>query len=111
VALGQPERDVRRAQAHVDAELVADHLDRVERDAHGLRVGADGHRQRIEHDVLRRDAVVAAAGHDLARDHEPLLGGLGDAGLVVREADHGGAVPGDHRQDQLEADRPRRSPS
>ena len=41
--------------------------------------------------------------HDLARDLEALLGGLGDARLVVREADHGGAVLGDDRQDQLEA--------
>ena len=48
VALGQAEGDVRRAQAHVHAELVADHLDRVERDAHRLRVGADGHRERVD---------------------------------------------------------------
>ena len=55
----QAEGDVRRAQAHVHAELVADEADRLERDRHGVGGGADGHRQRVDDDVLGRDAVVA----------------------------------------------------
>jgi hypothetical protein len=47
--------------------------------------------------------VVAGRGDDLARDVEPLLRGLGDAGLVVGEPDHGRAVARDQREDRVEA--------
>ena len=56
---GQAERDVRGAEAHVDAELVADQADRLERGRDRLGVGADGHRQRVDHHVRGGDPVVA----------------------------------------------------
>ncbi len=62
VALGQPEGDVGGAQAHVDAELVADQADRRQRGRDRLGVGADGHRQRVDDHVLGGDPVVVGRG-------------------------------------------------
>ncbi len=85
VAAGQPERDVRRAERHVEAELVADAADRLERDDDRLRVGADRHRERVDHDVLQRDLVPPCTmSTSRAADLEPLVGRLRDPGLVVR---------------------------
>ena len=50
-----------------------------------------------------RDAVVAGGGDDLARDVQALLRRLGDAGLVVGQADDRGAVARDEREDLLQA--------
>ena len=47
--------------------------------------------------------LVAGGGHDLASDLQALLGRLGDAGLVVGQADDRGAMAGDERQDLLQA--------
>ena len=58
VPLGQPERDVRGAEAHVHAELVADQADRAQRRGHRLGVGADRHRERVDDHVRGRDPVV-----------------------------------------------------
>ena len=67
----------------------------------GARLGADRHRKRIDHDVLGRDPEVTGGRHDLLRDREPLLRLHADL-VVVRQADHRGAVPGDDRQDRLQ---------
>jgi hypothetical protein len=103
VTARQPEGDVRGAQAHVHAELVADEADRLERDRHRVGGRADRHGQRVDDDVLRGDAMVAGGRHDLAGDLQALLRRLGDAGLVVGQADDRGAVAGDEGQDLLEA--------
>ena len=99
----QPERDVRRAERHVQPELVADEADRLERRHDGLRIGADGHRERVDDDVLERDLLASVDGVDepLA-DLEPLLRRLGDPGLVVDEADDRRAVLLHERQHALE---------
>ena len=103
VAARQAEGHVRGAQAHVHAELVADEADRLQRDRHRVGRGADRHGQRVDDDVLGSDAVVAGGGDDLARDLQALLRRLGDAGLVVGQADDRGAVARDEREDLLEA--------
>ena len=60
--------------------------------------GADRHHQRIDHDVAGRDAVIHRALDDLLRHREAHVGILGDAGLIVRDRDHRGAVLLDQRQ-------------
>jgi len=101
LAPGQPERRVRRAADHVHAELVADQPDRLEKERHCARLGADRHRERVDEHVLGRDAVVAGNRDDLPRDFQPPPGLHRDL-VVVREPDHRCAVPGDDRQDRLQ---------
>ena len=100
---GQTEGDVGRAEAHVDPELVADQADRGQRDRDRIGGGADGHGQRVDDHVLGGDPVVVGRRDDLARALQALLRRLGDAGLVVGQADDGGAVLGHQRQDLVQA--------
>ena len=69
VPAGHAERHVGRAAGHVDAELVADPAHRLERGRPASRgVGADRHRQRVDHDVGLGDAVLLGRDpDDLAR--------------------------------------------
>ena len=99
---GRPKDTLERTERHVDAQLRADQADRLERGRDRLGVGADRHRERVDHDVRGRDPVVAGRLDDLGRDLEPLLGRLGDPGLVVGEPDHRRAVLGHERQDLLQ---------
>ena len=102
VPVGQAEADVGGAAGGVDLELLAQPPDQAERRAAGLAERADRHDQRIDHDVGARDAVVGGALDDLLRDLEAHVRVLGDAGLVVRDRDHRGAVLLDQRQHRLE---------
>src|SRR3712207_8641891 len=51
----QAEGDVGGAEAHVEVVRLADAADGLQRDQHGRRVGAHGHRQRVDDDVLGRE--------------------------------------------------------
>ena len=105
---GRPKDTFEAPEAHVHAELVADEADRLERDRHRVGGGADRHRQRVDDDVLGPDAVVAGGRDDLARDLEALLRRLGDAGLVVGEADDRRAVLARRAAGSPRGARPRR---
>ena len=102
LAVGQAEADVRRAAGAVDLELVAQPPEDAEDLAAGVAHRPDRHQQRVDHDVLARDAVVGGPLDDLLGDREADVGVLGDAGLVVGDRDDRGAVLLDQRQDPLE---------
>ena len=103
LAVRQAEADVARAAGRVDVELVAQPAEDPEDLAAGRRHGPDRHQQRVDDDVLARDAVVRGPLDDPLRDREPDVRVLGDAGLVVGDRDDGGAVLLHQRQDPLEA--------
>ena len=101
VATGKTEGRVRRTARRIDAELVAQEVQRLEEERHGARLCAHGHRERVDEHVLGRDAVVAGDGDDLLRHLEPAFRLHRDV-LGVREPDHGGTVPRHDRKDRLE---------
>ena len=76
--VGQAERDVGGAAGHVHAEIVADQPHRLGDQVDRARLGADRHRQRVDHHVLGLDAVVAGARDDLAGDLSRRCGSIGD---------------------------------
>ena len=96
------ERHVGRAARHVHAELVLDPAHRLEERQRVVAVRADRHGQRVDDDVLDRDAVLLR-GHldDLADEHEPLVGLHRDLVLVVGQRDDRGVEALDQRQDRL----------
>ena len=71
--------------------------------AAGTGEGADGHQQRVDDDVLARDAVVGGALDDPLGHTEPDVRIHADAGLVVADRDDRAAVLLHERQDALEA--------
>ena len=101
LAAREPERRVRGAAGHVHAELLADQPYRLDEQRDGTRLRADRHRERVDDDVLGRNAVVAGCGDDLLRDFEPPLRLHRDL-VVVGEPDHRSAVARDDREDRLE---------
>ena len=68
----------------------------------GIVDGADRHDQRIDHDVLARNAEVGGALDDLLGDREAHVGILGYAGLVVGDGDDRRAVLLHERQNLLQ---------
>ena len=100
-AVRQAEADVRGAAGRVDAELVLQPAHEPEHLPPGRAHRADRHHERVDDDVLLRDAVVGRARDDLLRDREAHVGILGDARLVVRDRDDRGAVLRDERQHAL----------
>ena len=63
---------------------------------------ADGHNQRVDEHVALGDAVVLRALDNLLSHRKAHVGVLGDACLVVGDADDGGAVLLDEGQDGLQ---------
>ena len=107
-AVGQAEGEVRGAAGRVDLELVVQAAQQVDQLAARVVDGADRHDQRIDDDVLARDAEVGGALDDLLRHREAHVGILGDPGLVVGDRDDGRAVLLHQRQDDSRAAPPRR---
>ena len=101
-AIGQTEADVRRPAGAVDLELVAQPAEDPEDLPAGRRHRPDRHEQRVDDDVLARDAVIGSALDDPLGHGEPDVGILGDPRLVVRDRDDRRAVLPDERQDLLE---------
>jgi hypothetical protein len=66
-------------------------------------VGGYGHREWVEYEVVRADAVVRSAFHDPFRDGQTSLGGIRDAGFVEREAYDEAAVFFHQRKDCVHA--------
>ena len=65
---GRPNDVFDGAAGRVHAELVAQQVQRLDEQRDRARLGADRHRQRVDDDVLGRDAVVAGDRDDLLRD-------------------------------------------
>ena len=101
--LRQPEADVGGAAGRVDLELLAQPPDEREDLLAGLGQRADGHDQRVDHDVRARDAVVGGPLDDPLGDREPDVRVHADPGVVVADGDDRRAVLADERQDALEA--------
>ena len=100
---GRPKLTLRRAAGRVDLELVAQPAEDAEDLAAGTGQRPDRHEQRVDDDVLARDAVVGGALDDPLGDREPDVRVHRDAGLVVADRDDRAAVLLDQRQDALEA--------
>ena len=84
---GRPKLTLRRAAGRVDLELVAQPAEDPEHLAAGRRHRPDRHEERVDDDVLARDAVVSGPLDDPLRDGEPDVGVLADPGLVVADRD------------------------
>ena len=69
-AVRQPEADVRGAARRVHPELVLEPAEEPEHLAPGRAHRADRHHERVDDDVLARDAVILGARDDLPRDLE-----------------------------------------
>ena len=102
VPVGQAEADVGRAAGGVDLQLLAQTADQMKGGAARGAERADRHDQRVDDDVLAADAVVGRVLDDLPGDLEAHVRVFRDAGLVVRDRDHRGAVLLDQRQHDLE---------
>jgi hypothetical protein len=104
-AQGVPPREaegrVRGAACHVHPERVSDHARGLHEERHRPRLGADRHRQRVDHDVLRRYPVIGCSGDDLPRRLQPPLR-VHRYLVVVRETDDGCSVSRDDRQDRVQ---------
>ena len=103
VPVRQAEGDVRGAAGGVDLELLAQAADQAEGGDAGTAQGADRHDQGVDHHVGARDAMVLGPLDDLPGNLVAHVRVLGDAGFVVRDRDHGGAVLPDQRQHRFEA--------
>ena len=99
---GSPKLTLLAPHVEFTLELVAQPAEDPEHLAAGGRQRADRHEERVDDDVLARDAVVGGALDDPLRDREAHVGVLGDAGLVVRDRDDCRAVLPDERQDAFE---------
>ena len=97
----QSEADVGCSAGGVDPELLLQPPHEPEHLPAGCAHRADRHHERVDDDVLLRDAVVAGPRDDLLRHREPHVGILRDAGLVVRDRDDRCAVLRDERQHAL----------
>src|SRR5579862_6430953 len=97
----EPERRVRRAAHRVDAQLIAQQVQRLHEERDGARLRADRHRERVDHDILGRDPVIPRRGDDLLRHFQPPLRFHRDL-VVVRQPNHRCAVARDDRQDGFE---------
>src|SRR5215831_2948779 len=102
LARREPEADVGRTAGGVHLQLVLQALQQVHHLTAGLIDGSDRHDERIDYDITVRDAVVSGAMHDLLRHLEADIGILGDAGLVVGDRHHRGAVLLHERQHRFE---------
>ncbi len=74
MAVGQAERDIRGAAGGVDAQLFAQAADKGENLQARSRHGTDRHDERINHDVMRRNAEIGGAFDDLLGDSETHIG-------------------------------------
>src|SRR5712671_278527 len=98
VAVRQPEADVRGTAGGIDLEFRAQFVHQAH-DLHARLIDrADGHDQRIDDDVARRDAMVHRPLDDFLRHREAHVRIFGYPGLVVRYRDYRGAVLLDERQ-------------
>ena len=98
----EPEADVRRPAGRVDSELLPQTSHDPEDLSPCVSQGADGHDERVDDDVLFRDAVVGGTRDDRPRHLEPDVGVVRDARLVVRDRDDGCAVLRDERKHRLQ---------
>ena len=103
LALGHPERHVRRSERHVDAELCAQQLDRLQRAQHERGVRADRHRERVDEDVFERDAVGRRSQRrrSCAASSSRRTGSSGISSSSFGQRDHCGAVSLNERQDRV----------
>ena len=97
-AVREPEADVRGAARRVDAELLPQTSHDAEHLSPGVPERADRHDERVDDDVLFRDAVVGGTRDDRSRHLEADVGVVRDARLVVRDRDDCRAVLRDERK-------------
>ncbi len=100
--LGRPKADIRRAAGGVDAQFLTQATHQGEHLFTRRRQRTDWHYQRINHDIMRRNAEIGGAQHDLARHFEPHIGVLRDASVVVGNGHHRHVVFLDQRQHQFQ---------
>ena len=98
----QAEADIRGATGGIDAELLAQTTDEPERRGPGLAQGANGHDQRIDHDIRFADAIIRGVFNDLSGNLETDIGIFGDTAFIVRYGDDGGTMFLDQRQDRFQ---------
>mmetsp|Transcript_3632 Transcript_3632/g.6670 ORF Transcript_3632/g.6670 Transcript_3632/m.6670 type:complete len:276 (-) Transcript_3632:1073-1900(-) len=102
VTVGQAEGDVRGAAGGVDAQFLAQAAHEGEDLMACRRHGADGHDQRINHDVMGGNAEVCRALDNLLGHGETDVGVFRDTGIVVGDRHYGHVVLGHQRQDELQ---------
>ncbi len=102
MAVRQAEGDVGKAAGGVDLQLLAQPAQQRKHLAAGVAQRADRHDQRIDDDIMRRNAEVGAALDDLLGHRETDVRVHRDAGLVVGDRDHRDVVLLDQRQDGFE---------
>ena len=101
-AVRHAEADVGCAACGVDAQLLAQPAYQSEHLNARRGHGTHRHDQRIDHDVMGRDAVIGRALDDLARHLEAHVGILGDARLVIADGHHRHVMLLHQRQNGLE---------
>ena len=103
VPVRQSERDVRSAAGGVDAQFQAqtphERKDLLARGPHC----ADRHHERVDHDVLRRDAEIGRSLDDFPCNLESHVRIFGNPRVVIRDGDHRNVVLLDERQDHFQA--------
>ena len=103
LALRQSEGDIADTEYRVPVQLVADTAQHFEGHICRVVVGRDGHREAVDDDVLRRDAVLRRARINLLRDANAALRILGDTILIESQAHDHAAVLCDQREYGLKA--------
>mmetsp|Transcript_29628 Transcript_29628/g.58574 ORF Transcript_29628/g.58574 Transcript_29628/m.58574 type:complete len:375 (-) Transcript_29628:358-1482(-) len=102
VAIWQTKGDVGRPAGRVHPQFLAQTphqgKDLKARRAHG----PDGHDQRVNNDIMGRNAEISRPFHDLLGDGKADVGVLGNPGVVVGNSDHRHVVFLDQRQDEFE---------
>ena len=102
VAFRQAETHIRRAAGGVDLELGAQAVHQLHHLHTGPVDGADRHHQRVDHDVAGGNTVVGGTFDNLLGHRETHVRVLRNAGFVVGDRHHGGAVFLDQRQYRLQ---------
>ena len=102
MTVGQAKADVGRAAGGVDAQFLAQAAHQGEHLQAGRCHRADGHHQRIDHDVVGRNAKVCGPLDDLLGHFKAHVGVFGNAGVVVGNRHDGHIVFLDQRQHQFQ---------
>ena len=102
VTVRQAERDVRSPTGGVHAQLFAQAAHQSEHLLAGRGHGANRHDQRVNHDIMRRNAEIGSAFHDLLGHGKADIGIGRDAGVVVGNRHDRHVVFLDQGQHQLQ---------